>query len=35
MCGAMHDVRDIFELTRLFRAKSLHPTRQEALASWR
>ena len=29
------DVRGIFELTRLARAMSIHPTRQEALASWR
>jgi hypothetical protein len=33
---ALHDdVRGIFELTRLLRAMSIHPTRQEALASWR
>ena len=34
-CGLQNDVRDIFELTRLARAISIHPTRQEALASWR
>ena len=28
-------VRGIFELVRLARAMSIHPTRQEALASWR
>jgi anti-anti-sigma factor len=34
--GALQDdVRGIFELTRLVRAMSIHPTRQEALASWR
>ena len=29
------DVRGIFEPTRHSRAMSIHPTRQEALASWR
>jgi hypothetical protein len=29
------DVRGIFDLPRLSRAMSIHPTRQEALASWR
>ena len=29
------DVRGIFELTRFARVMSIHPTRQEALASWR
>jgi hypothetical protein len=28
-------VRAIFEITRLVQAMSIHPTRQEALASWR
>ena len=35
LCGLQDDVRGIFELTRLARAMSIHPTRQEALASWR
>ena len=34
-CALQDDVRGIFELTRLARAISIHPTRQEALASWR
>jgi hypothetical protein len=29
------NVRGIFELTRPARAMSIHPTRREALASWR
>jgi hypothetical protein len=29
------DVRGIFELTRLARAMSIHPSRREAPASWR
>jgi hypothetical protein len=28
-------VRTIFEITRVMQAMSIHPTRQEALASWR
>jgi hypothetical protein len=35
MFGAMHEVRGIFELTRLSWVMGLHPTRREALASWR
>jgi hypothetical protein len=35
MFGAMHEVRGIFELARLARAMSIHPTRPEALVSWR
>jgi anti-sigma B factor antagonist len=35
LCALQDDVRGIFELTRLARAISIHPTRQEALASWR
>lgn len=35
LCALQDDVRGIFELTRLVRAMSIHPTRQEALASWR
>ena len=35
LCALQDDVRRIFELTRLARAMSIHPTRQEALASWR
>ena len=35
LCALQDDVRSIFELTRLARAISIHPTRQEALASWR
>jgi hypothetical protein len=29
------EVRGIFELTRLARAMSIHPSRREAPASWR
>src|SRR3989442_12546681 len=35
LCGLQEDVRAIFEMTRLIKAMSVHPTRQEALASWR
>ena len=35
LCALQDDVRGIFELTRLARAMSIHPTRREALASWR
>jgi anti-sigma B factor antagonist len=35
LCALQEDVRGIFELTRLARAMSIHPTRREALASWR
>jgi anti-sigma B factor antagonist len=35
LCALQDDVRGIFELTRLAQAMSIHPTRQEALASWR
>jgi len=35
LCALQDDVRGIFDLTRLSRAMSIHPTRQEALASWR
>ena len=35
LCGLQDDVRGIFDMTRLSRAMSIHPTRQEALASWR
>ena len=35
LCALQDDVRSIFDLTRLSRAMSIHPTRQEALASWR
>jgi anti-sigma B factor antagonist len=35
LCALQDDVKGIFELTRLARAMSIHPTRQEALASWR
>lgn len=35
LCAIQEDVRSIFELTRLVRAMSIHPTRQEALTSWR
>jgi anti-sigma B factor antagonist len=34
LCALQDDVRSIFELTRLSRAMSIHPTRQEAIASW-
>lgn len=34
LCGLQDEVRSIFEVTRLIRAMSIHPTRQEALASW-
>ncbi len=35
LCGLQEDVRAIFEMTRVAQAMSIHPTRQEALASWR
>ena len=35
LCALQDDVRAIFEITRLAQAMSIHPTRQEALASWR
>lgn len=35
LCALQDEVRGLFELTRLSRAMSIHPTRQEALASWR
>ncbi len=35
LCGLQEDVRAIFETTRVVQAMSIHPTRQEALASWR
>ena len=35
LCGLQEDVRAIFEITRVVQAMSIHPTRQEALASWR
>jgi anti-sigma B factor antagonist len=35
LCGLQEDVRIIFEITRVMQAMSIHPTRQEALASWR
>jgi anti-sigma B factor antagonist len=35
LCGLQDDVRAIFEMTRVVQAMSIHPTRQEALASWR
>src|ERR1700682_4164224 len=35
LCGLQEDVRAIFEMTRLIKAMSVHPTRQEALASLR
>ncbi len=35
LCGLQEDVRAIFEMTRVVQAMSIHPTRQEALASWR
>ena len=35
LCGLQEDVRAIFEMTCLIKAMSVHPTRQEALASWR
>jgi len=35
LCALQEDVRAIFEMTRLIKAISVHPTRQEALASWR
>jgi anti-sigma B factor antagonist len=35
LCALQDDVRAIFEITRLEQAMSIHPTRQEALASWR
>jgi len=35
LCGLQEDVRTIFEITRVMQAMSIHPTRQEALASWR
>jgi anti-sigma B factor antagonist len=34
LCGLQDEVRSIFEVTRLIRAMSIHPTRQEAIASW-
>jgi hypothetical protein len=34
-CALHDDVRGTFELTRLARAMSIQPSRQEALASWR
>ncbi|HWM79268.1 MAG TPA: STAS domain-containing protein [Methylomirabilota bacterium] len=35
LCALQDEVRAIFEITRLVQAMSIHPTRQEALASWR
>jgi anti-sigma B factor antagonist len=35
LCALQDDVRPIFEITRLGQAMTIHPTRQEALASWR
>jgi anti-sigma B factor antagonist len=35
LCALQDDVRVIFEMTRLVQTMSIHPTRQEALASWR
>jgi len=35
LCALQDDVRAIFEITRLAQTMSIHPTRQEALASWR
>jgi anti-anti-sigma factor len=35
LCALQDDVRTIFEMTRLIKAMSVHPTRQEAVASWR
>jgi len=35
LCALQEDVRAIFEMTRLIKVMSIHPTRQEALASWR
>jgi anti-sigma B factor antagonist len=35
LCALQADVRAIFEMTRLIKVMSSHPTRQEALASWR
>lgn len=34
-CTLQDDVRAIFEMTRLIKVMGIHPTRQEALASWR
>ena len=34
LCMLQDDVRAIFEMTRLIKVMSIHPTRQEALASW-
>ena len=35
LCALQEDIRAIFEMTRLIKVMSIHPTRQEALASWR
>ena len=35
LCALQDDVRGIFEMTRLIKVMSIHPTREEALASWR
>ena len=35
LCALQDDVKAIFEMTRVVQAMSIHPTRQEALASWR
>jgi hypothetical protein len=35
LCVLQDEARGLFELTRLSRAMSIHPTRQEAPASWR
>jgi anti-sigma B factor antagonist len=35
LCALQDEVRAIFEITRLVQVMSIHPTRQEALASWR
>ena len=35
LCTLQEDVRAIFEMTRLIKVMSIHPTRPEALASWR
>lgn len=35
LCALRDDVRAIFEMTRLVKALTVHPTRQEALGSWK
>ncbi len=34
LCALQDDVRAIFEMTRLIKAVTIHPTRPEALGAW-